>query len=59
MVKKGDSKMVHSIKEIQLEFDFMKKEPDPIITQKAEKQERYYEYIKRMYREAEEKDANI
>ena len=59
MVKKGDSKMVHSIKEIQLEFDFMKKEPDPIIIQKAKKQERYYEYIKRMYREAEEKDANI
>lgn len=51
--------MVHSIKEIQLEFDFMKKEPDPIIIQKDEKQESYHEYIKRMYRETEEKDANI
>jgi hypothetical protein len=51
--------MVHSIKEIQLEFDFMKKGPDPIITKKAEKQESYHEYIKRMYREAREKDANI
>ena len=59
MVKKGDSKMVYSIKEIQLEFDFMKKEPDPIIIQKTEKQESYHEYIKRMYRETEEKDANI
>lgn len=44
-------------KEEQLEFEFMKKEPDPIII--IEKQERYYEYIKRMYREAEEKDANL
>lgn len=54
MVKKGDSKMVHSIKEIQLEFDFMKKEPDPIIIQKAEKQESYHEYIKRMLKEDNE-----
>lgn len=40
--------------EEQLEFEFMKKEPKVI-----EKQERYYEYIKRMYRETEEKNANI
>ena len=59
MVKKGDSKMVYGINEIQLEFDFMKKEPDPIIIQKAEKQESHHEYIKRMYRETREKDANI
>lgn len=41
--------------EKQLEFQFMKKEP----SKKPEKQERYYEYIKRMYRETEEKDANL
>jgi hypothetical protein len=35
----------------------MKKQPDPI--EIIEKQERYDEYIKRMYRETEEKDANI
>ena len=46
-------------REEQLEFEFMKKDPDPIIVQKLKKQERYYEYIKRMYREAEERDANI
>jgi hypothetical protein len=49
--------MVYSIKEIQLEFDFMKKGPDPI--EIVEKQERYDEYIKRMYRETEEKDASL
>ena len=44
-------------KEKQLEFEFMKKQPDPIKI--IEKQERYHEYIKRMYRETEEKDANL
>ena len=29
------------------------------IDKPIEKQERYYEYIKRMYRETEEKDANL
>jgi hypothetical protein len=43
--------------EQQLEFEFMKKESDPIII--IEKQERYDEYIKRMYRETEEKDADL
>jgi hypothetical protein len=43
--------------EEQLEFEFMKNQPDPI--EITEKQERYDEYIKRMYRETEEKDANI
>lgn len=43
-------------RECQLEFEFMKNTPDPIV---IKKQERYYEYIKRMYREAEEKDANL
>jgi hypothetical protein len=43
--------------EQQLEFEFMKKEPDPTII--IEKQERYDEYIKRMYRETEEKDADL
>jgi len=42
-------------REEQLEFEFMKKGP----IQNPEKQERYHEYIKRMYREAEEKDANL
>lgn len=46
-------------REEQLEFEFMKKGPDPIIIQKPKKQERYHEYIKRMCREAEEKDANL
>lgn len=41
----------------QLEFEFMKKQPDPI--EIIEKQESYHEYIKRMYRETEEKDANL
>lgn len=54
--------------EQQLEFEFMKKEPDPINwvdpiiiieKQEREKQERYDEYIKRMYRETEEKDASL
>lgn len=35
----------------------MKKQPDPIIV--IEKQERYCEYIKRMYRETEEKNAKL
>ena len=52
-MQKG-SRMVSDPK--QLEFEFMKNMPDPIIVQK---QERYHEYIKRMYREAEEKDANL
>ena len=43
--------------EKQLEFEFMKKEPDPIII--IEKQERYHEYIKRMYHKTEEKDADL
>jgi len=51
-MQKG-SRMVSDPK--QLEFEFMKELPkEPIV-----KQERYYEYIKRMYREAEEKDANL
>jgi hypothetical protein len=37
--------------EKQLEFEFMK---EPI-----EKQESYHEYIKRMYRETEENDADL
>lgn len=41
----------------------MKKEPDPINWVDPiiiiEKQERYDEYIKRMYRETEEKDASL
>ena len=47
--------MVFEVEE-QLEFEFMKEEPKPMI---AQRQERYYEYMKRMYREAEEKDANL
>jgi hypothetical protein len=43
--------MVFEVEE-QLEFEFMKEKP-------KQKQERYYEYMKRMYREAEEKDANL
>lgn len=53
MDKKGDTKMVSEVEE-QLEFNFMQKETNPII--KVEKQERYYEYMKRRYREAEEQD---
>jgi len=47
--------MVFEVEE-QLEFEFMKEKPKPMIVQR---QERYYEYMKRMYREAEEKDANL
>ena len=39
----------------QLEFEFMKELPK----EPAVNQERYYEYMKRMYREAEEKNANL
>jgi hypothetical protein len=42
--------MVFKIEE-QLEFEFMKEEQKPMPIQR---QERYYEYMKRMYREAEE-----
>lgn len=45
--------MVSEVEE-QLEFNFMQKETNPTI--KVEKQERYYEYMKRRYREAEEQD---
>ena len=44
--------MVFEVEE-QLEFEFMKEKPKPMIVQR---QERYYEYMKRMYREAEEYD---
>ena len=43
--------------EEQLEFEFMKNQPDLI--EITEKQERYDEYIKRMYRKTEEKDASL
>ena len=45
--------MVFEVEE-QLEFEFMKEESkQPMIVQK---QERYYEYMKRMYREAERQE---
>lgn len=46
--------MVYIVEE-QLEFEFMKKEPDPIILHpKPRKQERYYAYMLRRMREENE-----
>lgn len=52
-------------KEEQLEFEFMTNRPDQKysfgipLKEEPEKQESYYAYIKRMYRETEERDANL
>jgi hypothetical protein len=44
--------MVFEVEE-QLEFEFMKEKPKPVIVQR---QERYYEYMKRMHRDADERE---